>query len=196
MDSQTMSGGRSDITIPAMPLIHTGFALSTVVLCVVVWSLRATSYFGDALEAQYWAACAFAAMSFGVGTLMVELFRGDIVGASLGRVLVGLSVLIMAAKAHEFMEQAQECWIANVQQAKPVEYMPVSYVREIEHNGMRVSYETKREPRDGRFWSVQSVLGSCAGANGSTAGSDGGGDTVRGGAQRRSTAATDGTNAF
>lgn len=115
-----MSGGRSDITIPAMPLIHTGFAVSTVVLCVVVWSLRATSYFGDALEAQYWAACAFAAMSFGVGTLMVELFRGDIVGASLGRVLVGLSVLIMAAKAHEFMEQAQECLIANVQQAKPV----------------------------------------------------------------------------
>lgn len=156
MDGETMT--QRQIDIPALPLVHTAFAVSTVVLCVVVWSLRATSYFGDALEAQYWAACAFAAMAFGVGTLMVEMFRGDIIGASLGRVLVGLSLLIMAAKAHEFMEQAQECLLVQAT-AKPVEYMPTTYVREVSRNGWTVSYESSREPINGRYRAVLNTVG-------------------------------------
>jgi hypothetical protein len=101
-------------------MMHVSFATSTVAICIIVWTCRIAGLFADDLEAQFWAALSFAGMSFGIGTLMVEMCRSEPVNASLGRVLVGLSLCIMAAKAHEFMERAQACMLIANAQAKPV----------------------------------------------------------------------------
>ena len=133
---------------------HFIFGGASIAAWLVVLCCKIAGYqLGDQLVSQYLFSLATSVMLFAVGTLMIEQMRGDLPAAVLGRMLAGCGLFVMSAQGYEFMQKSRLCefnmeLMAKQHSAKEVEYQPVSYLREAEHNGFKVSWES--EYSDGR----------------------------------------------
>lgn len=155
-------------------------------LAVAVWVVAlicklAGHQIGDRLTDEYFFSLMTSVMFFAVGTLMIEYMRGDIFAQALGRVLAGCGLFVMSAQGYEFMQESRavEMEASILAKSRPVgEYQPASYLREVEMNGFRVSWE--KEHSDGRGRAMFSVRGQRAGETDCTSASGGRLDSLLG----------------
>jgi len=145
-------------------LLHSVFAAVAVFAFACVVVMRLCGVLDSSIVHKYVFACVTSVMFFAVGTFMVEYMRNDLFAGTLGRLLAACGLFVMSAQGYEFMQKSRLSELnmelmANQAKAKPVEYQPVSYLREAEHNGFKVSWES--EHSDGRSRPVFSA-GRCS----------------------------------